>query len=189
MKRIASWGGREAYQQVLCGVGSQVATHRQTGQEVAVEAKSRHRPGVLGRPGEVPTPSGFRAGLRGLVRDAIRKNPPRPYVIFVDANMPPEVASPLSPVDWVSEVNQTIAQVDEGKTAAGVYVGSSFNLLVVTNTPDHYGAEGGQTPGYHFYPIRPGLPARPIASPSALDAIETALKQAANIPSRFPEES
>lgn len=166
-----------------------VAIHRPTGEEVAVEAKSRHRPGVLGRPGEPPTLPGFRAGLRSLVRDAIRKKPSRPYVIFVDANMPPEVASPLSIVDWASEVNETIAQVDDGKTAAGLYVGSGFNLLVVTNTPDHYGSMGGQLPGYQFYPVRPGLAARPIADRSALDAIEAALTQAANIPSDFPEES
>ncbi len=64
------------------------AKHKSTGQLISVEAKSRHRPGVLGRPG-IPQPHeklSIRFG--GLLNDAIAKNPAHPLVVFVDTNLP-----------------------------------------------------------------------------------------------------
>ncbi len=82
-----------------------------------VAAKRRHRPGVLGRDGTPEAILGFRAGIGRLVSSALRKQPAYPYIIFVDANMPPEVASPLSPIDWQNEVNETVPGVDVGVTS------------------------------------------------------------------------
>ena len=61
-----------------------VATHKTIGQNVSVEAKSKHRPGVLGRPGEPEPEHEISLRFGGLINDAIRKNPSHPLVIFLD---------------------------------------------------------------------------------------------------------
>lgn len=159
-----------------------LATHVESGQTIAVEAKSRHRPGVLGRPQDSDVPKSFSVGIGRLLRGALDKNPGGPYLIFIDANMPPEIASPLSPVDWRSEVDQTTASIEPGTTEAGLILGIPFNMLVVTNTPDHYGDEGEAAPGYLFCQMRPHRPTHDLPHPRILDAIEKALEQATNIP-------
>lgn len=166
-----------------------VATHRATGQQVSVEAKSRHRPGVLGRIGTPHNTQGFRAGIGRLLRNALRKRPDLPYLIFIDANMPPEVASPLGLVGWRREIDETVLAVDIGVTPAGLVVGSGFNWLVVTNTPDHYAEQGGRAPGYLFYVKRPLQSVIGLRDPRILDAVEDALPQAVNIPQEFPDDN
>jgi len=162
------------------------ATDKRTKQVIAVEAKSRHRPGVLGRPGVVESARDFRLGLRGLLEAALEKPVEHPYVIFIDANMPPEIASPLSLVGWRQEVEKAVRLVDIGITGAGLYAGSGFALLVVTNTPDYYGREAGRVPGDLFYAVRPAVSARPLEHPEVIDRVEQALKQYGNIPMAFP---
>lgn len=165
-----------------------VATHRITGQRVSVEAKSRHRPGVLGRSGDEAGTAGFRLGIRGLLADALGKPAAHPYIIFIDANMPPEVASPLSPVNWRAEVHKAIGHTDTGRTKSGLYVGSSFNLLLVTNTPDHYGEGDSGIPDSTFYSLRTSMSVHPMATTSVLDDIEQALEKHGNVPQLFPED-
>ena len=55
-----------------------------------VEAKSRHRQGVLGRPGEPDEKPDIR--FRRLINDAIEKDRNNPLAIFVDTNLPPQRA-------------------------------------------------------------------------------------------------
>lgn len=62
------------------------ATHTATGQKISVEAKSRHREGVLGRPGIAAERPSFT--FARLINDAAAKNPPNPLVIFLDTNLP-----------------------------------------------------------------------------------------------------
>jgi hypothetical protein len=72
------------------------ATHRPTGQTIAVEAKCRHRAGVLnerGGPAEDPLRGNIRA-VRRLFTQATSKVPEdKPYFIFLDVNAPttPEI--------------------------------------------------------------------------------------------------
>lgn len=58
--------------------------------EIAVEAKSRPRPGLLGKSGERPDPESQKADLARLLRDALEKETDgRPFVVFLDMNLPP----------------------------------------------------------------------------------------------------
>ena len=54
---------------------------------LAVEAKSRHRPGVLGFPGERNT-SIDSFDIYGLLRNALEKDPTKPLLIFIELNSP-----------------------------------------------------------------------------------------------------
>ena len=67
-----------------------VAAHKATGQHILVEAKSRHRSGVMGRTGEQDEKPDIR--FRRLINDAIAKDPDNPLAIFVDTNLPPKRA-------------------------------------------------------------------------------------------------
>lgn len=64
------------------------ATHRETGQILAVEAKSRHRPGILGFESEaVPTlPTSIK--IDGLLSDALEKDTKTPLLVFIELNIP-----------------------------------------------------------------------------------------------------
>jgi hypothetical protein len=58
--------------------------------EIAVEAKSRTRPGLLGQLGERPSEESVHADLARLHRAALEKEVDgRPLIIFLDMNLPP----------------------------------------------------------------------------------------------------
>jgi hypothetical protein len=67
-----------------------MAVHKATGQHVLVEAKSRHRAGVIAQAGERDTSPDMK--FRRLINDAVAKDPNNPLALFVDTNLPPERA-------------------------------------------------------------------------------------------------
>lgn len=65
-----------------------IATHRTTEHILAVEAKSRHRPGVMGfRKGEVAVPP-VAFDIDGLLWDAVSKDTKEPLLVFIELNTP-----------------------------------------------------------------------------------------------------
>ena len=70
------------------------ATHKATGEMISVEAKSKHRPGVLGRPGQREEIGNHSLPIGRLLNDAVAKNPPHPLVVFLDMNLPVGVSQP-----------------------------------------------------------------------------------------------
>ena len=167
------------------------ATHRVTGEVIAVEAKSRHRPGVLAFPGDQSPLAGFRVGIHSLLHDAFTKPTTLPYLVFVDANMPHEVASPLSIVPWQDEVMRTVAAVEDRLASEQlVYTGTIATAVIVTNDPDHYGREGDWriSRGHLGFRVGSNRPRHPLRNLRLLDEIQMAIKQRHNIPSEFPED-
>ena len=64
------------------------AVHRKTGTRVAVEAKSRHRDGILGfRPDAKPTFDGS-FQIDALLRSAVLKDTEEPLLVFIELNTP-----------------------------------------------------------------------------------------------------
>ena len=64
------------------------ATHRETGFVVAVEAKSRHRPGIMGYEPEVPFVVPDSCGIDRLLSDAVDKDTEKPLLVFIELNVP-----------------------------------------------------------------------------------------------------
>lgn len=64
------------------------ATHRETGTMLAVEAKSRHRHGILGFGGKVQVVKPEAFEIDALLRDAVSKDTKEPLLIFIEANVP-----------------------------------------------------------------------------------------------------
>ena len=138
---------------------------------------------MLGFPGDPQPPKSFRVGIQNLLKKALEKPTEHPYVIFIDANMPPEYAK-TKREEWVDHVNKAALLADpEAHTR-----GSAFNFLVVTNTPNHYGRVGGNVPDPVFYSLLTERSRRPVGEPAVFKAIQRSLSQSYAIPSEFPEE-
>jgi hypothetical protein len=110
-----------------------VATHRATGVHVAVEAKSKHRDGVLGYAQSTPpaTAADQRAKIHRLVINALKKQPGKPYVIFADVNLPDVAPAPAGSPSWHDEVHRSLELLPADLRPRA-------NLILVTNSPFHY---------------------------------------------------
>lgn len=128
-----------------------IAVHKETLQHIAVEAKSRHRSGVMGRPG-APHPAPDTRFL-GLINNASAKDPKNPLAIFVDTNLPPEQTESfyrpisLDPTLMSEKISRLASLV---RSRDGV---DPYNLLVFTNHPQHYADGDGTAPKDHWAAI------------------------------------
>lgn len=156
-----------------------VAKHRETGQQVSVEAKSRHRPGVLGFGGN-PATHELKAGIKGLLDSALAKPAIFPYVIFIDVNLPPS-SKPLFETPWFKEVADSATKAGRVSDTDP----SPFNQLVFTNHPFHYGKDNEPCPQPAAFSAIAMNPKIPIAHPSVLNAIHDAVYKFGNIPETF----
>ncbi len=149
-----------------------VARHQESGFEMAVEAKARHR-NVRGE-FDMAT---IRPGVRDLLLNAAGKGATHPLVVFVELNLPPE--DPTKEPSWVPHVAQVVQEITPttGK--------SQFDLLIFTNRPHLYGEAGEPDPPSH------GLQKHPSTS-SIPDALANVLGDAAaqygNVPTEFPKD-
>jgi hypothetical protein len=157
------------------------ATHTATGQKVSVEAKSRHREGVLGRPGISAERPSFTYAR--LINDAVGKNPPHPLVIFLDTNLPfkwaerwltPKAANSISrPVQiMLEEIKREHNNADP------------YTLLVLSNHPHHY-AITELDPRPHVLSV---VSQQPKAAIEALQKLHVAATLYGNIPMGFSQE-
>jgi len=110
-----------------------VATHRETGFEIAVEAKARNRR----QSDRNPT----RAGVEDLVDTAASQGiKGKPFALFVDVVMPPSDSD--QPPSWANEVDQTVQDVVQKHGG----MPGPFDWVVFTNTPHRFGEPGGADP-------------------------------------------
>jgi hypothetical protein len=120
------------------------AIHKATGERLSIEAKCRHRPGMLGLPGTPPVPERIDLRFGGLVNDALRKNPPHPLVIFVETNLPVRTADHFyafrktNPPVPSKALNILLDRIQ--REHQGAY---PFAMMAFTNHPHHY-AQGNE---------------------------------------------
>ena len=158
-----------------------MATHKVSGQTIAVEAKSRHRPGVLGFPGELQEdPS---AGVKRILKKAREKagSIDAPFAVFVDLNLPPKPdEKDLREVPWFKEIVGDIAR--RGKRGERWY-----NMLIFTNRPQHYGAGLASNPGFQVVAVLSLDPKVKVQHGEALEALRSAAEKYGHIPNHFEE--
>ena len=160
------------------------ALHRATGQRISVEAKSKHRPGLLGQPGQVETHDRIRLRFGRLINDAVRKNPPHPLVIFLDTNLPfgaaDRLLTPQSgniPSQRLNKLLEQIKKEHDGK--------DPYSMIVFTNHPHQYAAKDEKDPKKHLYSIVSDDTCFPNVE--ALRSLHHAVTLYGNIPNKFPE--
>lgn len=119
------------------------ATHQATGAKYSVEAKSRHRPGLLGQPGSPKPFDEIKADVSTLIARALSKQTDYERVIFIDVNVPPQESSVFE-AEWFGKVASQLELLeasqrpDKPRPAAFVFF---------TNHPYHYVGADALEPG------------------------------------------
>ncbi len=157
------------------------AVHKQTGQRIAVEAKSRHRKGVLGQPGERTPDEDVRVRIRGLINDAIAKPADHPFIIFLDLNMPP-ASLPHMTQEWFEKIaGPVLADCDKKGDS------DPWNLLLFSNFPDYYAEDDSPAPSGYVVGMFGKNPKIVPAHPKTLRYVFDAALKYGNIPARFED--
>jgi|SRR5579862_1611902 len=113
---------------------------RKNTERIAVEAKSRHRRGVLNDRGDLSQDSA--AQIRRLYDSAIGQNPGDcSFVVFIDVNLPLTPDAPPDKRPWVAEAMQTFGDREQ----EGLQ--NRDTALILTNFGWHYSREEGSPPG------------------------------------------
>jgi hypothetical protein len=164
-----------------------IAIHNATQQHVLVEAKSRHRAGVLAMSGQRNDNPDIRFG--SLINAAIAKDPTNPLAILVDTNLPMSRAKPFyRPVSTDPIVMSKAMTALVQKIRANYGGVDPYNLLVFSNHPQHYSDDHSMAQGSHWAAIISRKPRVPVYREDALNEILKAVNLYGNVPTLFPPE-
>lgn len=161
------------------------AKHLATGQMISVEAKSKHRPGVLGQAGVREASDAVNLRFGHLLNDAVSKNPPHPLIVFLDMNIPFETAKRfLSPRASSPPIHPFILRtLDRMRRQHGGK--DPITQLIITNHPGHYTKDHEIPDHAHVLGQISQVPLKP-ARLEALFAITQATNLYGNIPQELP---
>lgn len=159
------------------------ATHLSTGQKLSVEAKSKHRPGVMAQTGSRESIDSVNLRFGYLLNDAVAKAAAYPLVVFLDMNMPFETANrflsrPIHP--FILKTLNRMKMQHGGK--------DPITQLIITNHPGHYTKDEEIAPHAHFVGQVSPRPLKP-ARIEALSAIMQATMLYGSIPQELPKSS
>jgi hypothetical protein len=158
-----------------------VATHLATGIRIAVEAKSKHRPGVLAMPGDRIADERLRLGkVRQLLNDAVTKNVELPLVVFFDVNLPPDIADGF----LLSSSSGKIVRLLESLEQTGDYY-DLFSFVLFTNHPHHYGREDEPNPRKIYSGRIAPNPKHPLPDSRIINEIVSGAVKYGHIPQTF----
>ena len=144
--------------------------------EVAVEAKSRIRPGMLGSPGERLGEDELKADLSRLLRDALEKETDgRPFVVFLDMNLPPEGERPTQ--EWMKHLHDQVLEPLGDSSAENP---DRYSLVVITNFSWHWHGAEPSVSAEHAMAL-PFYTVAPLPSGEA-DQIWAAVQQYGELP-------
>jgi hypothetical protein len=119
------------------------ATHRDTGAKFSVEAKSRSRPGVLGKAGTPRPVDEVRADVYRLVQDALKKRARHDRIVFIDVNMPP-VNGHAYPSKWFDTIAAQFKRLEQSQSTSDPWPPA---FIFLTNHPYHYAGNEDPAPG------------------------------------------
>ncbi len=162
-----------------------IATHP-SNVRVAVEAKSRHRNGVLGfgdSYGGVSEEQTPRVAVERLLNRALAKEPENPFFIFIDVNLPYSEENPHGN-PWFKEMADTVEKICE-RYGPGEF---PANAIFFCNDPTYQEPEKipeGQSFWCYEVPIE--NPKYPLPDPKLIRSVTKAIMQRTNIPNKYPE--
>lgn len=157
-----------------------------TGLEIAVEAKSRHRDGILeyrSSPRRSGNPHPLKVAVKGLIRKALDKKQEYPYFIFIDVNLPYREENPHSDL-WFEEMAKTVEDIKQ-EYEIGAF---PANAIFFCNDPTYQEPEK-QPPGQSFwcYVIPIDNPKYPLQEPNLVMHIAQSIIKRTNIPNEYPD--
>lgn len=159
-----------------------VAQFRPTDSRVAVEAKSRHRPGVLHQHGELDETQAMRGDVSGLLREALRQDPgDQAFMVFIDLNSPLTPGLDVLDKTWAEDLKNVLDQYEEPTIDRP----DPMTLLFFTNFSYHY-EEGVPASAGEYLSVRP-LFVRHDVDPELLNRLHAGIGGYGRIPNVEPE--
>jgi hypothetical protein len=157
-----------------------LASQKTTGERLVVEAKSRHRPGVLGRPGAVDVEV-MKADLGRLLHDALEKETDGlPCAIYLDANMP-VAATGDEERQRLRDIQRMLDRRESSPQQPDPFVG-----VTVTNFSWHYAGDAPAIGRSESVLVVPRYPRVALRDARTLQLIFEAAKQYGDVPGLFP---
>jgi hypothetical protein len=154
------------------------ARHVLTGQLLSIEAKSRHRRGVLGFPGTPETKPDFNLGK--LLNSAVAKQTKHPLVIFVDTNLPFKWADRILGRQPGNKFSRHMLDLLD-RVKAQHNDTDPYSMMIFSNHPHHYALEQ-PNPEQHLVSV---VPQPQTVHPLALQNLHTAAERYGNVPNGF----
>lgn len=152
------------------------AVHKATGQRMAVEAKTKCRPGTLGCTKERRQKETLR--LHTKVNEALKKKPRMPFVVFVEANLP--YTESLMDSKWPKEIVSTCKKLE------AEHEPFPANMIFFINDPSHYNVDEPLRNQFWVQGMVAGRPEFPLTNPVEIyQQIDRAIKQSLYIPWDF----
>jgi hypothetical protein len=155
-----------------------IATHAETGVRIAVEAKSRQRPGVKHREGSAEPEQLLKGDVGRLFRDALAKNPQDiTFIIFIDVNAPLTPQTPMQEKPWYKDVKVLMAQYPESSEMTP----EKYTAAFFTNFSPHYNAERTTDPNEYFV-VLPQFAMNPMPNPVFSEMLLAAINNYGFVP-------
>jgi len=153
-----------------------IGTHRDTGEQIDVEAKKRNRTIKPKSDEEV------KLEIEDLLRGAVRKFRGNPLVIFLELDLPPIDGNPLQK-PWFKELLQSI----EGAGVRDADGKDFCNMIVFTNYPTEHVEDISKYPSQSFIISQSNVPKFVLKNPIHLIQIRSAVEKHEKIPGWFEE--
>ena len=160
-----------------------LSTHKNTGQKIAVEAKSRHREGILGHPGIPKEQSKVRAGINRILNSALKKEIEFPYIICIDLNIPP-IEGDIFESEVLKEIARTLETKERKLSEPN---GFPATMYVFTNYPHHYVHPDQLDPKKTWVSTLVKKPKHAFENENIIHDINNALNKYGNIPNEFEQ--
>jgi len=156
-----------------------IAEHSQSGDRIAVEAKSSHRKGVLHNPGKLDSNKVLRGDVDRLFKKALAQNPGDiPFMIFIDINAPPTPNIDFPDKPWFRDLKNMIYKYGKPTPENP----DPFNAIFVTNYAYYYGGSETQAPSGETLSIISKYPKYSLANPLILNDIYNAVRNYGKVP-------
>lgn len=155
-----------------------IAKNPKTGLEVAIEVKSRHRPGVLHTAGDYNQAKAMRGDVERLFHDALEQSPDdKPFLVFIDVNAPFAENEEALKQGWYKDI-QAMLQKEIASAPATPTVATA---VYITNYAYHYQHDkaGGHEVSEHIS----SRSQHPINDQSFYEDLARALRHYGSVPS------
>jgi hypothetical protein len=156
-----------------------VATSPTSGDSFGVEAKSRHRRGVLHEDGLFQPSAALKGDIGRFVREASRQAPQEmPFVVFIDLNSPLTPGVPTFSKPWFQDIVKELDAIGSPTPEKP----DRWNAIAITNFAYHYADQGGVCPPGESVFIESRFPKYQLSTPDILASIRVQLDQHGQIP-------
>lgn len=156
-----------------------IATHKETGVRIGVEAKSKRRKGILHEDGYFEESTDIKGNIQFLFRNARKQKPEGlPFIIFIDVNLPATPEIEPHEKSWIKDIDIIYDNYKEKRFPNR----DPFNALFITNFAYYYGRNEGKTPTWEIYSIKSENPEILIDDDRILQDIFDSITRYSQIP-------